>query len=174
MSKMGLHCSFGHLKHKLWPKEGSGVELPGVRQFWFPTTRSRESTRNTWLQMTCHIPLESSRWELQLCFRLHRDQSSAQEVMRPQSPGSPSWQDFGSPAGVPGEKSHLDVGSVESHRVYYKGEGGGFPQVWAVVSLVCLCYLWLVLAPKVLQLCTNHFVWVVCRPVWVNKLVNSS
>jgi hypothetical protein len=25
MSKMGLHCSFGHLKHKLWPKEGSGV-----------------------------------------------------------------------------------------------------------------------------------------------------
>jgi hypothetical protein len=29
--------------------------------------------------------------------------------------------------GVPGEKSHLDVGPVESHRVYYKGEGGGFP-----------------------------------------------
>jgi len=31
--------------------------------------------------------------------------------------------------GVPGEKSHLDVGSTTSHRVYYKGEGGGFPQV---------------------------------------------
>ncbi len=30
-------------------------------------------------------------------------------------------------AGVPGEKSHLDVGPVESHRVYYKGEGDGFP-----------------------------------------------
>jgi hypothetical protein len=29
--------------------------------------------------------------------------------------------------GVPGEKSHLDVGPVESHIVYYKGEGGGFP-----------------------------------------------
>ncbi len=77
-------------------------------------------------------------------------------------------------AGVPGKKSHLDVGSVESHKVYYKGEGGGFPQVRAVVSLVCSCCLWLVLAPKVLQLCTNHFVWVVCKPVWVNKLVNSS
>jgi hypothetical protein len=76
--------------------------------------------------------------------------------------------------GVPGEKSHLDVGPVESHRVYYKGEGGGFPQVRAVVSLVCPCCPWLVLAPKVLQLCTNHFVWVVCRPVWVNKLVNCS
>jgi hypothetical protein len=30
----------------------------------------------------------------------------------------------------------LDVGPVASHRVYYKGEGGGFPQVRAVVSLV--------------------------------------
>jgi len=25
---------------------------------------------------------------------------------------------------------------MERHRVYYKGEGGGFPQVRAVVSLV--------------------------------------
>jgi hypothetical protein len=32
-------------------------------------------------------------------------------------------------SGVPGEKSHLDVGFVASHRIYYKGEGGGFPQV---------------------------------------------
>jgi hypothetical protein len=54
---------------------------------------------------------------------------------------------------------------VERCRVYYKGEGGGFPQVWAMVNLVCLCYSWLILAPKVLQLCINHFVWVVCRPV---------
>jgi len=70
---------------------------------------------------------------------------------------------------VPGEKNHLDVGSMASHKVYYKGEGGGLPQVRAVVSLVCPCYLWLVLTPKVLQLRTNHFVWVVCRPVWVSE-----
>jgi hypothetical protein len=30
-------------------------------------------------------------------------------------------------AGVPGEKNHLDVGLVERCRLYYKGEGGGFP-----------------------------------------------
>jgi hypothetical protein len=42
-------------------------------------------------------------------------------------------------SGVPREKSHLDVGFVASHRVFYKGEGGGFPQVRSVVSLVCLC-----------------------------------
>ncbi len=65
----------------------------------------------------------------------------------------------------PGKNSHLDVASVESCRVYYKGEGGGFPQVRAVVSLMCPCCPWLVLAPRVLQLCTNHFVWVVCGPV---------
>ncbi len=40
------------------------------------------------------------------------------------------------PFGNPGTKSHLDVGFVERHIVYYKGEGGGFPQVQAVVSLV--------------------------------------
>jgi len=38
--------------------------------------------------------------------------------------------------GVSGQKSHLDVGFVERHRIYYKGEGGGFPQVQAVLSLV--------------------------------------
>jgi len=68
-------------------------------------------------------------------------------------------------SGSPGKNSHLDVASVESCRVYYKGEGDGFPQVRAVVSLVCPCCPWFVLAPRVLQLCTNHFVWVVCRLV---------
>jgi hypothetical protein len=33
-------------------------------------------------------------------------------------------------------KCHLDVGLVERQRVYYKGEGDGFPQVRAMVSLV--------------------------------------
>jgi hypothetical protein len=42
----------------------------------------------------------------------------------------------GVPFGSPKTKSHLDVGFAERYRVYYMGEGGGFPQVWAVVSLV--------------------------------------
>jgi hypothetical protein len=40
------------------------------------------------------------------------------------------------PLGSPETKSHLDVNLVERHKVDYKGEGGGFPQVQAVVSLV--------------------------------------
>jgi len=83
--------------------------------------------------------------------------------------GVPFGAISGLPRGSPEKNSHLDVASVESCRVYYKGEGGGFPQVRAVVSLVCPCCPWLVLTPRVLQLCTNHFVWVVCRPVWVTK-----
>ncbi len=35
-----------------------------------------------------------------------------------------------------GKKSHLDVASARSCREYYKGEGGGFPRVPAVVSQV--------------------------------------
>ncbi len=38
--------------------------------------------------------------------------------------------------GSPEIKSHLDVGAVERHKEYYMGEGGGFPQVRAVVSFV--------------------------------------
>jgi hypothetical protein len=38
--------------------------------------------------------------------------------------------------GVPGQKNHLDVAPVERCRVYYMGEGGGFPRVRVVVSLM--------------------------------------
>jgi hypothetical protein len=52
--------------------------------------------------------------------------------MGPQSRKSPNFGNFK----TPGTKCHLDVGLVERHKVYYKGEGGGSLQVWAVVSLV--------------------------------------
>ncbi len=73
----------------------------------------------------------------------------------------------------PGTKSHLDVGPMGSHRVYYKGEGDGFPQVRAVVSLMSPSCPWLILAPKVLQLCTNHFVLILCRHVWSLSILRS-
>jgi hypothetical protein len=43
---------------------------------------------------------------------------------------------LGLPLGSLRTKSHLDVALVESCRVYYMGEGGGFPQVRAMVSLM--------------------------------------
>jgi hypothetical protein len=43
---------------------------------------------------------------------------------------------LGLPLGSHGTKSHLDVAVMESCRVYYVGEGGGFLRVRAVMSFV--------------------------------------
>jgi len=87
---MGSHCSFAHLKHKLWLKERPGIKL----LIWLPTRKSRESTRFTCLQMEYDILLKSSRRGLQLCFRLHLDPRAAHKVMGLQSHGSPNFGDF--------------------------------------------------------------------------------
>jgi len=108
-------------------------------------------------------------WATTLLQTASRFEVCSQSYEAPKSRESQLARFRDSHSGVLGEKNHLDVGSMASHRVYYKGEGGGFPQVRAVVNLMCSYYPWLVLAPKVLQLCTNHFVWVVCRPVWVSE-----
>jgi hypothetical protein len=50
--------------------------------------------------------------------------------------GVPTRRVSGLLFGSPGTKSHLDAGAVERCREYYMGEGGGFPRVQAVVSLV--------------------------------------
>ncbi len=77
--------------------------------------------------MACHIPLESSQQGLRFCFRLHPNRRSTYKVMDVQSHGSPKT------------KRHLGVGPMARHKVHYKGEGGGFPQVLVVVNLVSLC-----------------------------------
>jgi len=80
----------------------------------------------------------------------------------------------GLPLGSPRRKSHLDVPFVESCRVYYKGEGGGFPKSG----------LWWVLCVRVArgssshQGCSNYALTTLCGLCvglceWV-RLVNSS
>jgi hypothetical protein len=163
---MALHCPFGHLKHKLWSKEKSGIKLT-IRR---PTIKSQESTRFPCVQATCDILLESSWWGLQLCFRFHCNWRFAHQGFCPQSRGSPNYGNFLVVGlGSPGTKSHLNVALVESYKVYYQGESGGFTQVRAVVNLVSLNCSWFVLAPKVFQLCINHFVLVLCRFVWISE-----
>jgi hypothetical protein len=90
MSKMASHEPFGHLQPKLWAKEGPGIKLA----VWFPTTKSRESTRSRCLQKECNMVLKSSRRELQDCFKPHPNQRSEQEVMDAQSLGSPTHDNF--------------------------------------------------------------------------------
>jgi len=50
------------------------------------------------------------------------------KLWRPKVAGVPTLAISGLPSGSPGTKSHLDVGPVERCKVYYKGEGGGFPK----------------------------------------------
>jgi hypothetical protein len=168
---MGLHHPFGHLKHKLWPKERSGVKLT----IWLPTTKSQESPRFPCVQVTCDIPLESSRRGLQLCFRPYLNRRFAHKVMGPQSHGSLNFGNLRFPLWSPGTKSHLDVGLMEKHKVYYiKGKVVASPKSrlwWVLWVWVCP---WLVLAPKVFQLCINHLVLVLCRSVWVVDACHSS
>jgi len=163
---MGLHHPFGHLKHKLWPKEGSGVKLV----VWLPITESRESTQFACVQVACNIPLKSSRRGLLLWFRAHLHwRSACKKLWHPKVTRVLTLAISGLPLRSLGTKSHLDVGPMGSHKVYYKGEGVGFPQVRAMVNLVSLNRLWFVLAPKVFQLCINHLVLVLCKPVWVSE-----
>jgi hypothetical protein len=91
MSKMASHEPFGHLQHKLWSKERSGVKLT----VWLPATKSRESTRPRCVQLECNTPLKSSRGELQLCFKPRPNRRSEQKVMMSQSPMSLSRDSFG-------------------------------------------------------------------------------
>jgi hypothetical protein len=54
----------------------------------------------------------------------------------PKVVGVPTLGILGLPFGSFGKKFHLYVSLMEKHKIYYKGEGGGFPQVQVVMSLV--------------------------------------
>jgi hypothetical protein len=70
--------------------------------------------------------------------------------MGPQNHESPNFGNFGT-------KCHLDVSLVERHKVYYKGEGGDFPQLQVVVGLVSLVSLSLpVICPNTKSAQTMH------------------
>jgi hypothetical protein len=161
MYKLGLYCPFGHLKHKFWSKERPGVKLVVRIQPNFLVW--------TWRVTYCWKALDKGynfALDLIAIGGLHT------KLWGPKSQESLLWKFRDSHLGIGGNpktKCHLDVAPVERHKEYYKGEGGGFPQVWAAVSFVSPNCLWLVLTPKVFQLCTNHLVLVLCRSMWVSE-----
>jgi hypothetical protein len=121
---MGLHDPFGHLKNKLWPKERLGVKLvvwlPDSLAFrWHATYHWKDLDKgyNGFLDLISIKGLHIKLWG-------------------PKVTGVSTLGILGLPFGSLETKCHLDVGLVKRHIIYYKGEGGGFPQVWAVVNLV--------------------------------------
>jgi hypothetical protein len=143
---MGSHDPFGHLKHKLWPKERLGVKLI----IWLPTTKSQELIWFPCVQVACDILLESSRWGLQLCSRPHLNHRSAHKIMGPQSHKSPNFGNFGIPIwmGVSWKGTMYNIRG----KVMASPKSGPW---WVFWVRVCS---WLVLTPKVLQLCINELI----------------
>jgi hypothetical protein len=80
----------------------------------------------------------------------------------------------GLPNRSPATKWHLGVGPMAKHIIYYKEEGDGFLQVWAMVSLVS----WLHMAHPctngsfVHQKCSNfvltNLLFSLCRFMWIS------
>jgi len=129
---MGLHHPFGHLNHKLWPKKGresnwqfNSRPLKVRNRPYFLTFRWRATYSWKYLNEGYNFALD-----LISIRGLHT------KLWGPKFARVPTLGILGFPFGSPRTKCHLDVGLVERHKVYYKGESGGFPQVWAVVNLV--------------------------------------
>jgi hypothetical protein len=134
---MALHESFGHLKHKLWSKEGPRVKLP----VWLPITKSRELTRPRCVQVECDTPLESLKENYEFASDLIPIGGLSKELWASKVPGFQTGTISRLPLWSPGTNSHLDVAPVEWRKVYYMGEGGDFPRIRAVVSQVSLVLL---------------------------------
>jgi hypothetical protein len=162
MFKMGSHHPFGHLKHKLWLKERLGVKL-ALRvgnQPDFLTCRQRAIYR--WKVCNKGYNVASDF----IVIRGLHTKLCTPKVARILVVGIVRL-----PFGSLGTKCHLDVAPMERRKEYYKGEGGGFPQVWAVVSLVSPRLL---MAHPSTQKCWNYaltnVLFGLCRFEWVNKL----
>jgi hypothetical protein len=56
--------------------------------------------------------------------------------MGPQSHESPSYGNFGTPTWESQDKMPFRCGPLERRKIYYKGEGGDFPEIRAMVNLV--------------------------------------
>jgi hypothetical protein len=94
------------------------------------------------------------------------------KLWAPKVEGVPIVGISGLPFGSPGTKCHLDVALMERHKIYFKGEGGGFPQIRAMVSLVNPRLL--MARPNTKSAQTMHWPMcclVLCRSKWVNKLL---
>ncbi len=81
------------------------------------------------------------------------------KLWAPKVVGVPSMRISRLTLGSPGTKCHLGASSMAKHKVYYKGECGGFPQVWAMVSVVNLNLPMVCPTTKSAPLCINQLVW---------------
>ncbi len=117
------------------------------------------------MQVVCDITLESS-WQGLISIGGVHIKLWAPKVAR-----VPTLEISRLPLGSPETKWHLGASPMARHIVYYKGEGGGFPQVRPVVSLVSPCFSWFVHAPKFPNYALTNLLFSLCKFVWVIELL---
>jgi hypothetical protein len=152
MSKMGSHDPFGHLKHKLWPKERSKIKL----SIWQFDSRP--------LKVKNHPNFLACRWHATYCWKALKGYNFASDLTSIGGLHTKLWASKVKGVliskisrlqlGSPRTKWHLGAGSMARHKQHYKGEGGGFPQVRAVMSFVNPCLL--VACPCTKSVPTTH------------------
>jgi len=135
MSKMGLHDPFGYLNISYGQKKGREsncqfdsrpLKIKNCPNFlarkWHATYhwKTLNEGHNFSLKLISIIALHTKLWASKVA-------------------GIPISGILGLPFRSPRTKCHLGVSPMGKHKVYYKGEGGGFPQVQVMVSLVSLC-----------------------------------
>jgi hypothetical protein len=76
---------------------------------------------NPGVQVKCDTPLESSRGELQVCFKPHPNRRSELGVMSSQSPGSSNRDIFGTPLWESWDKKPFVCRCGQTQRILYGG-----------------------------------------------------
>jgi len=170
MSKMGSHHPFGHLKHKLWLKERSRVKLI----IWLPIIKSRELTWSPCVKVVQQTVGKLSKKAITLFQISSQSEVYTQSYKALKSQEFQLWQTQDSHLGVLRQKTIWRWASWRGTKYIIRGKVVASPQVQTMVSLVSPSCPWPVLAPKVLQLCTNHPVLVLCKSVWVVDVCHSS
>ncbi len=152
MSKMNSHDPFGHLKKQVMAKRKVDCQID-----------SRPLKVNNCLDfLTC-------RWGATYYWKaLNKGYTFALNLISIRSLQTKLWSSNVTkirtmgisrlPFRSLGTKWHLGVGPVARHRIYYKEEGGGFPQIRTMVNLVNLCLPVARPCTKMLQLRTNKLV----------------
>ncbi len=135
------------------------------------TIKNQESHWFPCVHVACHIPLENFRWSIQIYLRLHLNWRFAHKIMGLQSCEVPILGISRLSLGSPGTKWHLGVGLVVRHIVYYKREGGDFPNLSHSES----CEFMFDHGSFVHQKCFNfaliNLLFSLCRFVWIIELL---
>jgi hypothetical protein len=119
--------------------------------------KNQESPRFPCVQVVCHILLESSQQQIQLCYKIHLNQRSAHKVMGPQSCRSPNFGMWTSWKGTEYTIKGKVVASPKSE------------SWWVLWVQVCP---WLILAPKCSNYALTNLLFGLYRFVWVIKCLS--